>query len=84
MHWDSGAKFLLIVRDEGLENCYLACFYSVSNRVELPIMLADSIDFRMIRNGVLFDNSCSPLIAFPLNSKLVVMLNSRNGFLKIL
>lgn len=33
IHWDSGAKFLLVVRDEGLENCYLACFYSVTNRV---------------------------------------------------
>jgi len=47
-------------------------------------MLADSIDFRLIRNGLLFDNSCSPLISFPLNSKLIVMLNSRNGYLKIL
>lgn len=48
------------------------------------MMLTDTIDFRLIRNGLMFDNSCSPLITFPLNSKLIVMLNSRNGFLKIL
>ena len=48
------------------------------------MMLTDTIDFRLIRNGLMFDNSCSPLISFPLNSKLVLMLNSKNGFLKIL
>lgn len=32
----------------------------------------------------MFDNSCSPLVSFGLNSKLVLMLNCRNGFLKVL
>jgi hypothetical protein len=47
--WDSGAKFIFVVRDENQDSGVLACFFAILKSDE-SVTLSDQIDFRLIKS----------------------------------
>lgn len=48
IHWDPGAKFVFINRDEIVDSCIIVCFYSI-NKIEANIHLASTVETRTVR-----------------------------------
>jgi hypothetical protein len=47
--WDSGAKFIFVVRDENQDSGVLSCFFPVLKNDE-SVTLGNVVDLRLIKN----------------------------------
>jgi hypothetical protein len=76
--WDTGAKFIFVVRDEGLESGILLCLFCV-NKGEETLELSPYIDTRMVKGG-----SSHLKVGFDPRSSFLTMIDLSSCNLRII